>query len=127
MIEFITPALRNYRLELFEKLDKEYSIKFIFTGHEKVREFGGMNIPNSWNYENTNITSARGLDTINNNNFISWLRFARSLLSDKYELILSSPAEHYYNLVTLIVSKLRFKKIIFWGESWYWPSNRIVL
>ena len=65
MIEFITPALKNYRLELFEKLDMKYSIKFIFTGHEEVREFGGMTIPKSWNYENTNIISARGLDIIN--------------------------------------------------------------
>lgn len=127
MIEFITPALKNYRLELFEKLDMKYSIKFIFTGHEEVREFGGMTIPKSWNYENTNIISARGLDIINTNHFTSWLRFARSLLRDKYELILSSPAENYYNLITLIVSKLRFKKIIFWGESWYWPSSRIIL
>ena len=68
-----------------------------------------------------------GLILLITNHFTSWLRFARSLLRDKYELILSSPAENYYNLITLIVSKLRFKKIIFWGESWYWPSSRIIL
>ena len=52
MIEFIHPALRNYRLELFEKLHKKYNIKFIFTLHTEGEDFGGINIPSEWNFEN---------------------------------------------------------------------------
>lgn len=123
MIEFIHPCVRNYRLELFEKLDMKYSIKFIFT-YGEVRELASA--PKSWNYENIKIINGQLLSTINARFFINWLRFTRSLLRDKYELILVEPAEYNYDLLALIVSKLRFKKIIFWGESWYWPSKRIV-
>jgi glycosyltransferase involved in cell wall biosynthesis len=116
MIEFIHPALRNYRVQLFEKLNKKYSIKFIFTEQQETKEFGGVEIPQSWKYENINVT----------NSLANWLRLTRALLKDNYELILTSPAEAKYNVLALIVSKLRFKKIIFWGESWYWPSNTVV-
>lgn len=123
MIEFITPQLRNYRLELFEKLNMQYSIKFIFTiGHMKTKEFGGMDIPKSWNYEIINIR----YPIMSKKSLIDWLRLTRALLRDNYELILSSPAESPYNLLALIITKLRFKKIIFWGEGWYWASNSII-
>ena len=121
MIEFITPQLRNYRLELFEKLNMQYSIKFIFTGY-KEKEFGGMDIPKSWNYEIINISYPK----VSKKSLIDWLRLTRVLLRDNYELILSSPAESPHNLLALIIAKLRFKKIIFWGEGWYWQSNNII-
>jgi hypothetical protein len=37
MIEFIHPALRNYRLKLFEKLNREYNIKFIFINQQEKK------------------------------------------------------------------------------------------
>jgi glycosyltransferase involved in cell wall biosynthesis len=123
MIEFVTPCVRNYRLELFEKLAVKYPVKFIFT-YGEVEELATA--PKSWSYENIQVVNSRPLDIIKNaHSFTNWLRFTRALLRDKYEIIISSPAENAYNLLALIVSKLRFKKVIFWGESWYWPSNSI--
>lgn len=122
MIEFITPTLRNYRLELFEKLNMQYYIKFVFTGYTETKDFGGMDIPKSWNYEIINISYPK----VSKKSLIDWLRLIRALLRDNYELILSSPAESPHNLLALIIAKLRFKKIIFWGEGWYWQSNNII-
>jgi glycosyltransferase involved in cell wall biosynthesis len=48
------------------------------------------------------------------------------LLKDDYELILTSPAESEHNLLAYSISKLRHKKIIFWGESWIWPYNTLI-
>ena len=113
MIVLIHPALRNYRLELFNKLNKEYDIIFVFT-RQKTRKFGDLDIPQSWKFEIINTK-----DSLTN-----WVRFTKFLLKCNYELIISSPAEADYNILAFIISKLRAKKIIFWGESWCWPSNR---
>jgi glycosyltransferase involved in cell wall biosynthesis len=118
MIELITPSLRNYRLELFEKIIQDYLTKFIFTSQESG-EYGGIVIPESWSHEEIDITLSQAFNVIN------WLRFARSLLKDDYELVIVSPAEKNYNFLAFILSKLRSKKIVFWGECWNWPSNKI--
>jgi len=114
MIEFIHPALMNYRFELFEKLQKEYNIKFIFVMHEPQKEFGGINIPSEWNFENINLKK---------NSLTNWLRFVGRLLKDDYELIIVGPAEIPYCLVTFLICKLRAKKLIAWGEGWHWSEN----
>ena len=113
MIEFIHPVLRNYRLGLFEKLQKQYSIKFIFSEHREGSS--GLGIPQSWNYE--------AIDISQKNSLLNWLRLAKVLFTDNYDLILTSPAETHYSLLALLISKLRFKRIVFWGESWYWRHN----
>lgn len=113
MIEFIHPALMNYRFELFEKLQKEYHIKFIFVMHEPYKEFGGINIPSVWNFENINLKKK---------SFINWIRFIIRLIKDNYELIIVGPAEQPYCLVTFLICKLRAKKIIVWGEGWHWVN-----
>lgn len=123
-IEFVTPQLRNYRQELFEKLNKQYDVKFVFTGYKENSEFAGMSIPHSWNYEKINILY---LKRLSGKAIINWVKLTKALLTDPYDLILSSPAEGIYNLIVLLVSKLRFKKIVFWGEGWYWGDNILLL
>jgi hypothetical protein len=54
-IELIHPVLRNYRVELFDELNRQYSVKFIFTMHQERTEFGGTCIPKSWKYGNINV------------------------------------------------------------------------
>ena len=113
MIEFIHPTLMNYRLELFEKLHKKYNIKFIFVMHDPGKKFGGINIPSKWNSENIYLS---------NFSLINWLRFVVRLLKDDYEIIIVGPAETPYSLVSFVISKLRSKKLIAWGEGWAWPE-----
>jgi len=113
MIEFIHPVLRNYRLELFEKLNKKYDVKFVFTGQQA---FGGVHIQKHWKYESIPLRHS----------LANWLRLIILLLKDDYELVVTSPAEADYSLLVYIVCKLRSKKIIFWGESWIWPSVTII-
>lgn len=115
MIVLVHPALRNYRLELFDKLNRKYDIMFIFT-RQKSRKFGEIEIPKFWKFEIINVKDSP----------LNWVRLASVLLKYNYELILSSPAEADYTLLAFVISKLRFKKIIFWGESWCWPSDRII-
>jgi len=127
MIEFVTPMLRNYRLELFERLQRQYRIKFIFTGYTDTEEFGALEIPKSWTYKKINNPHflRSGSKFLSKKSLINSLVLTKALLRDNYELILSSPAEMDYNLLALIIAKLRFKKIIFWGEAWYWPSSSV--
>jgi glycosyltransferase involved in cell wall biosynthesis len=122
MIEFITSALRNYNLEFYEKLSRQYSVKFIFTRHGETGEFGGLNVPESWNYENITIKYLNSFYVYDVKN---WLRLMIALLRDNYDLIVTSPAEVNFSLLALIISKIRFKKIIFRGEVWHWQSNKI--
>jgi glycosyltransferase involved in cell wall biosynthesis len=114
MIEFIHPALMNYRIELFEKLQKKYDIKFIFINHQLGKQFGGIKIPREWNFENLNLLKKKSL--------INWSRFINKLLKDDYDLIIVGPPEQPYFLVTFLISKLRTKKIIAWGEGWHWTN-----
>jgi glycosyltransferase involved in cell wall biosynthesis len=114
MIEFIHPALMNYRFELFEKLQKEYNIKFIFVMHEPEKNFGGIKIPSEWNFENINLKK---------NSLSNWLRFVGRLLKDDYELIIAGPAEQPYCLIAFLICKIRNKKLIAWGEGWHWVNN----
>ena len=119
MLEFVHPALRNYRLELFKKLNRKYDIKFIFTKQRK--DYDTTNIPKSLKYENITLSGNSF-----GNSLANWVRFMVVLLTDDYKIILTSPAEAEYNLLAYVVSKLRSKKIIFWGESWIWPSSTLI-
>jgi glycosyltransferase involved in cell wall biosynthesis len=116
VIEVLHPALRNYRLDLFEKLDRKYSIKFIFTVQINSKDFGGIQVPTSWAYDIINVTSSMA----------NWFRLAIALLRDDYEILITSPGECFWDIIALAISKLRHKKTIFWGESWYWPSKTLV-
>lgn len=120
MIEFIHPALRNYRLELFEKLHKKYNMKFIFTLHTEGEDFGGINISSEWNFENIFLKGfLTSSGVYRKGSFINCLRFMRRLLTDDYDLMITGPLEMQYSLVSLMISRLRSKKIIIWGECWY--------
>jgi len=44
-----------------------------------------------------------------------------------YELMIVGPAEQLYCLVSFIISKLRSKKLITWGEGWVWSKNACYL
>ena len=92
MIEFIHPVLRNYRLELFEKLNKKYDVKFVFTGQQA---FGGVHIQKHWKYESIPLRHS----------LANWLRLIILLLKDDYELVVTSPAEADYSLLVDIVCK----------------------
>jgi glycosyltransferase involved in cell wall biosynthesis len=123
MIEFIIPSLRNYNREFYENLNKQYRIKFIFTRHDETRDFGGIEAPDWWNYENINIIHANSFHPREARN---WLHLAMALIKDNYDLIFTGPAETTYSLLALIISKLRSKRIIFGSDSWYWPTNKAV-
>jgi len=124
MIEFIHPALRNYRLELFEKLHKKYNIKYIFTLHKEGIDFGGINIPSEWSFENIFLEGFLTSSFVyRKGSFINCLRFMRRLLTDDYDLMITGPLEMPYSLVSIMISRLRSKKIIIWGECWYLVEN----
>jgi len=124
MIEFIHPSLMNYRLELFEKLHKKYNIKFIFVMHDPRKEFGGINIPSGWNSENIFLKGFLTSSSIyRKGSLINYLHFIKRLLTDDYGLMITGPLEMPYSLVSIVISKLRSRKVIVWGEGWYWPED----
>jgi glycosyltransferase involved in cell wall biosynthesis len=83
---------------------------------QETKEFGGIRVPASWNYENINVTKS----------LTNWLLLARALLRDDYEVAITSPSETNWDILVLLIAKLRKKKLIFWGESWHWPSNTLL-
>jgi glycosyltransferase involved in cell wall biosynthesis len=120
-ILFVHPALRSYRLELFEKLNQTYDMSFIFVLEEK-ENFDNTKIPNYWRHKNIFIVDNKNSLT----NAKNWIKFIFELLGNKYDIIISSPAEAYHSLLILIISKIKCQKVILYGESWYWGSNRLI-
>jgi len=114
-ILFIHPTLRNYRIELFEKLHQKFDITYLFLQQKR----GGIDLPSNWNYSIIDLDY--GLDFFKN--LKNWLSFTFKLFKEEYDIIIASPAESLDSIIALLITKLKKKKIIFWGESWYYPSN----
>lgn len=116
-ILFIHPTLRNYRIQLFYKLHNKYKIKFIFLEQKR----GGIEIPDNWNYHNFDLE--KGKKIVSFKNMINWLNFCFFLLKEDYDIIISSPAESFSSVISLIISKIKQKKIILWGELWQFQTK----
>jgi hypothetical protein len=58
------------------------------------------------------LESRKDIDIIHENSLKNYKALARTLLRDKYELILTSPAEFRYNLLTMGICRLRLKNNI---------------
>jgi len=105
-IAFVHPKLRDYRLELFDELNKRYDITFIFTDDFPDNI---LKTPSKWNYKNIG-------------GIIWHLKLIRELLKSKYDIILTSTRYR----PCFLLAKLTGKKLIFWTEYWYWDNDTVI-
>jgi hypothetical protein len=81
---FIHPALMDYILELFNRLNRRYDLPFIFARHSKgkdnVKE-KHVNIPDEWNFK----IITRDKIKIKPRSFIKYLKLIRELLDLNYD------------------------------------------
>jgi glycosyltransferase involved in cell wall biosynthesis len=120
-ILFIHPALRSYRLKLFEKLNQDYDVKFVFL-YRELEKFDETKIPVNWKYKNIFIHNNRNLLITS----VNWIKLLLELLKSRDDLIFVSPAEAEHSFLSFFVSKLKNQKIILWGEGWYSNPKRFL-
>ena len=106
-IVFTHEALRNYRLELFESLAKNYNIKFFFFD------------PEWWNNTDVNLSKFRGrYEIIPSIKFrISPLLFFK-LKTQNPDIIIASTFHCFSTYVDFFYAKLFRKKLIIITEEW---------
>jgi len=120
-IAFVHPAFIDYRSELFEKLNKRYDIRFIFTDQDRGQEGAKedhLRIPHKWNHK---IVRSDKL-MISSRPFITYLKLMIELLRGKYDVLLTSTKWY----ACFCVAKIRRKKFILWTEYWHWTANNFI-
>ena len=120
-IAFVHPALMDYRLELFEELNKRYDLTFIFTsqgrGQEGAKE-SHLKIPQEWDYK---IVRSDKL-TIRGRPIATYLKLMIELLRGKYDIIITSTKWY----ICFPIARITGKKFILWTENWCLTSNSFI-
>ena len=120
-IAFVHPALMDYRLELFEELNKRYDITFIFTsqgrGQEGVKE-SHLKIPHEWDYR---IVRCDKL-TIRGRHTVTYLKLMIELLRGRYDIIITSTKWY----ICFPIARITGRKFILWTENWCWTSSSFI-
>ena len=118
-IALVHPAHMDYRRPLFEKLNDNYDVTFIFTkqgrGQGKGKEFQEK-IPIGWNVK------------ILKSDFIflgkdvgMYLSLLKELLSNKYDIVITSTSWYF----CWIAAKMSQKKFVFMIEWWCWNAKSL--
>jgi len=107
-ILFIHPKYRDYRTELFEKLNEKFDIVFLF-----LEENPNLTPPPEWNYK---------MDSAMKIGVRGWkisLFLVKESLKRDYDIIITSTTP----IISLFLAKLTGKKFVLWTEYWCWASN----
>jgi len=117
-IAFVHPALMDYRLELFNNLNKLYDLTFIFTrqgrGQDDVKE-KHLKIPKHWDCK---IVRSDKL-MVRGRSFHMFLKLMRELIKRKYDIILTSTSWY----ICFPIAKITGKKFILLTEYWHFVSD----
>ncbi len=118
-IGFVHPALMDYRIELFEMLNSEYDITFLFTkqgrGQSNVKE-NHLNPP-GWKYKTLKTDFI-----ILNRDLGMYSKLINELLFGRYDVLLVSNSWY----ICWPIAKLTHKKFIYWTEFWHWENTSLV-
>jgi glycosyltransferase involved in cell wall biosynthesis len=119
-IIFVHPALMDYRLKIFEELNKVYDITFIFTtqgqGQAGVKE-KHLEISKEWDYKI--IRSDKII--VQGRPIITYFKLIRELLKSKYDIILTST--NWY--ICFPIARITEKRFILLTEYWYWAPKSL--
>jgi glycosyltransferase involved in cell wall biosynthesis len=116
-IAFVHPAMRDYRLDIFEKLNDNYDIKFFFTiqgtGQENIKE-DHISTPPHW-ASKTLTTKFRA----KNKDLGMLFRLIKEIYFGDFDLLVCSTNRR----ICWTIAKIKRKKIIMWTEFWLWNNN----
>ncbi|AKB29739.1 hypothetical protein MSSIT_3020 [Methanosarcina siciliae T4/M] len=114
---FIHPAHMDYRVELFERLNRNYDTTFVFTkqgrGQDNVNE-KQQEIPKEWKSKVLKTNFRVGRKDVG-----MYFRLIRELLCSDYDVVLTSTSWY----VCWIIAKIRRKKFVFMTEFWHWEDS----
>ncbi len=112
-------ALRPYRLELFQRLQKKYDIDFIFTHSAKQHKerynviFKGLK--NVYDFEEKPFFPYKmGFTT----------KLFTFLMKKKYDILITSDSAMFGSHIAYLVKKLTGCKLILFEEQWRWPKTK---
>jgi glycosyltransferase involved in cell wall biosynthesis len=118
-IAFVHPAHRDYRQQIFEHLNENYDVTFIFTsqgrGQENVEE-NHMGLPPSWKCK---VLTSNFL--IGRYDIFMFIRLMNELFFGRYDIIMCSTCKH----ICYVSAKISRAKFIILNEFWYFESNSL--
>lgn len=125
-ILFIHPQYRDYRRELFKKLNKTLDITFLFIVPEMVdtRKHKPVsaippNLRSKMDYLCLNLKGVKIPELSLGELFHMLKGLTKEILSGKYDVIVSHTEHPIHSKISFILAKLARKKFIIWGaESW---------
>lgn len=110
----------DYRLELFDKLNQQHHITYIFTnqgrGQSEIKE-NHLNIPQEWDYK----IVRRDKLKINGREIITYFNLIRELRKKKYDIVITSTSWY----ICYPISKVTGKKFIILTEYWHWSGDSL--
>jgi glycosyltransferase involved in cell wall biosynthesis len=118
-IAFVHPAHRDYRQKIFEQLNENYDITFIFTrqgrGQNNITE-NHEDLPPSWKYK---ILTSNVL--IRGHDMFMLIKLVNELLFGRYDIIMSSTCKYF----CYASAKISGAKFIILNEFWYFDSRTL--
>jgi glycosyltransferase involved in cell wall biosynthesis len=127
VLSFYTNVPTPYQLDLFEELKKYYSLQIVYFSDSVSDRYWNLNSFNK-EYKITFLKNT-GLFRFLNKKFLSF-HFSFSIINvlrkDKAQVVIINGAYWSPNgVVALIISKLKGKKVYFWGEPIHPTNNKI--
>lgn len=127
VLSFYTNVPTPYQLDLFEELKKYYSLQIVYFSNSVSDRYWNLD-SQSKDYKITFLKNT-GLFRFLNKRFLSF-HFSFSIINvlrkDKADVVIINGAYWSPNgVVALIVSKLKGKKVFFWGEPLQPTPNKI--
>ncbi len=104
---FIQPGYAHYRKELFKRMVQNYNILFIF-------------MTSSSKYPSSDQADKKWKSIFLNSekNFFFLLKLIKILLTEKYDVVISSISGSYQSIISYFIARLRTKPYILWNIRW---------
>lgn len=118
-IAFVHNVYIKYRIPLFEKLNKIFSVTFFFDQIDSVTavQYKRPNLKLLTSFPLLKKGEARVYDCT----FSPTLFY--HLLRDQFDLFMGAGIGHIGAYIAFLVSRLKGKPFVLWDETWYWPRT----
>lgn len=114
-ILLIHPDVRDYRVNLFDRLSSKFNIKFLFTGrNNRSKDFKESD---NWDISYEPYQNFIGYDKTFS------LGALKHIFSKKYDTIIASGLASFTTHISLLAKIFQRKKLILWDETWDWPRT----
>ena len=109
-VVFVKNRFVDYTIPWFREINKSLDLKLIYTQDNKNQKVQDLNIEYLSHFKLFNKYSVS-------------FSLIKKLLSEKYDILVSSDPHTFETIVAFIISKLRGKKYLLWNETFEWPRS----